>query len=87
MAQRCMQQSRIRAFVKSGLGTILVVPALLVATAFLTTCSYDQPVAPVGAAGEGRGTRELVRQATAPGAVRARGSAVPAGASVHLLRR
>src|SRR5207253_3058145 len=46
MAQRCMQQSRIRAFVKSGLGTILVVPALLVATAFLTTCSYDQPVAP-----------------------------------------
>jgi len=47
MAQRCMQQSRIRAFVKSGLGTILVVPALLVATAFLTTCSYDQPVAPV----------------------------------------
>src|SRR3989449_3173221 len=46
MAQRCMQQSRIRPFVKSGLGTILVVPALLVATAFLTTCSYDQPVAP-----------------------------------------
>src|SRR5881409_1294772 len=46
MRQRCMQQSRIRAFVKSGLGTILVVPTLLVTTAVLTTCSYDQAIAP-----------------------------------------
>src|ERR1051325_6536867 len=33
-------------FVKLSRRTILVLPALLVATALLTTCSYDQPLAP-----------------------------------------
>ena len=50
MALRCMQQSRIRKthppFVRLSPGTLLVLPALLVTTLLLTTCSYDQPVAP-----------------------------------------
>ena len=50
MPHRRTQQSRIREagprLVDLRRRTILVLPALLVTTVLLTTCSYDQPVAP-----------------------------------------